>query len=322
MQQRLARGIQYEDVAQAADALLQEGTRPTIERIRLRIGRGSPNTVSPMLEQWFGRLGQRLGTFNARGQGGDVPAIPDAVLQMAQTLWEKASSEAKAHSELACAAERARLDSEAQQMQEAKAQLEMRELAMKERLRTMEEALQLCTQQLGESNERWQVSQRTLAAQEAEITANRSALERSRGHASALQQRLDVLQNQAKEERAAMEKRHQDSERRWLAEVDRARQETRKSTLLVQDGERRLNALQQEADNLRAVHHAEALEQTLQITALRHDLASARRSAEQSKFLLQEVQLHAAKSQEAAFKAHLINRRTPPVRRKLGKKRP
>ena len=61
MQQRLTRGIQYEDVASAADALLHQGMRPTIERIRLHIGRGSPNTVSPMLEQWFSGLGKRLG---------------------------------------------------------------------------------------------------------------------------------------------------------------------------------------------------------------------------------------------------------------------
>jgi transcriptional regulator with AAA-type ATPase domain len=40
--------------------LLHEGPRPTIERVRQKIGRGSPNTVSPMLERWFASLGQRL----------------------------------------------------------------------------------------------------------------------------------------------------------------------------------------------------------------------------------------------------------------------
>ena len=46
-----SRGIQEADVFAAADALLAEGQRPTIERVRLKIGRGSPNTVSPMLER-------------------------------------------------------------------------------------------------------------------------------------------------------------------------------------------------------------------------------------------------------------------------------
>ena len=75
MQYRTSRGIQYEDVAQAADALLQEGSRPTIERIRLRLGRGSPNTVSPMLEQWFAGLGQRLGGVVPMSSDNAVPAL-------------------------------------------------------------------------------------------------------------------------------------------------------------------------------------------------------------------------------------------------------
>ena len=58
--QQFRRGIQEEDVFRAADALLAEGLRPTIERVRLKIGRGSPNTVSPMLERWFASLGERL----------------------------------------------------------------------------------------------------------------------------------------------------------------------------------------------------------------------------------------------------------------------
>lgn len=44
------RGIQSEDVVQAADALIAEGLRPTIERVRQKIGRGSPNTVGPLLD--------------------------------------------------------------------------------------------------------------------------------------------------------------------------------------------------------------------------------------------------------------------------------
>ena len=43
----MPRGIDQDDVWKAADALLIEGARPTIERIRQKIGRGSPNTVSP-----------------------------------------------------------------------------------------------------------------------------------------------------------------------------------------------------------------------------------------------------------------------------------
>ena len=61
-----SRGIQEADVFAAADALLAEGKRPTIERVRLKIGRGSPNTVSPMLERWFATLGERLVSIDGR----------------------------------------------------------------------------------------------------------------------------------------------------------------------------------------------------------------------------------------------------------------
>ena len=319
MQQRLTRGIQYEDVAQAADALLHEGLRPTIERIRMRIGRGSPNTVSPMLEQWFSSLGKRLGGLNGQKEGA---GIPDAVVQGAKALWEQASAEAQERSELACAAERARLKGEAEQLIDARAQLELREHALSERLKTMEDALQLCSQQLEESNARWQASQRNFAVQSAEIATNRAALEREREKTAELQRRLDSAQNQAKEEQASLDERHRNSERRWLAEVDRARQDSLKSTLLAQESERRLGTLQQEADALKAVHHAKELEHALQISSLRHELASALYSAEQSGLLLKHAQQRTnSQREDTPFKPSAANRRIPPVRRKLGKNR-
>lgn len=63
----MARGITESDVFKACDMLL-EGARPTIERVRQTLGRGSPNTISPMLETWFKHLGARIkdpGAFSA-----------------------------------------------------------------------------------------------------------------------------------------------------------------------------------------------------------------------------------------------------------------
>lgn len=47
---RVTRGVQIDEVWAAADAVLAQGSRPTIERIRVHLGRGSPNTVAPMLD--------------------------------------------------------------------------------------------------------------------------------------------------------------------------------------------------------------------------------------------------------------------------------
>lgn len=88
----MARGITRDEVWKACDALLLEGARPTIERVRLKLGRGSPNTVSPMLETWFKHLGARItdpGAFAA------PVSMPDPVHQAAQHLWEAAQAEAR-----------------------------------------------------------------------------------------------------------------------------------------------------------------------------------------------------------------------------------
>lgn len=89
----MPRGIQENDVWQAADALLLEGARPTIERVRQKIGSGSPNTVSPHLETWFKHLGRRIKDPGAFAAPTDVP---DPVLQAARHFWETALAQTRA----------------------------------------------------------------------------------------------------------------------------------------------------------------------------------------------------------------------------------
>lgn len=103
---RSGRGIQEAQVWEAADALVHEGLRPTIERVRQKIGSGSPNTVSPMLERWFATLSKRLG---GRGAGlakpsnasnpstvttGEAHQVPLTILQAAEQFWGVAQREA------------------------------------------------------------------------------------------------------------------------------------------------------------------------------------------------------------------------------------
>jgi hypothetical protein len=49
-------GISQSDVSHAADSLLRLGERPTIEKVRAKIGKGSPNTINPMLDAWWKTL--------------------------------------------------------------------------------------------------------------------------------------------------------------------------------------------------------------------------------------------------------------------------
>lgn len=88
----MARGITETDVWTASDALLLEGARPTIERVRQKIGRGSPNTVSPYLDTWFKSLGTRIkdpGAFST------PPDVPDQIVHVAKQLWAMAQAESR-----------------------------------------------------------------------------------------------------------------------------------------------------------------------------------------------------------------------------------
>jgi len=82
----MARGITQTQVNDAADALLQRGIRPTIEKLRAELGTGSPNTLMRMVETWWSQLAERLAA-QARA---DVPGLPEPVQRAMQVLWAEA----------------------------------------------------------------------------------------------------------------------------------------------------------------------------------------------------------------------------------------
>ena len=78
----MARGITQDRVNQAADALLQRGQRPTIDKVRAELGTGSPNTLIRLLEIWWAGLAERLAA-QARA---DLPGVPEPVQGAMMTL--------------------------------------------------------------------------------------------------------------------------------------------------------------------------------------------------------------------------------------------
>ena len=86
------RGVQMEEVWAAADAVLKLGERPTTEPERPHLGRGSPNTVGPMLDGWYGSLAKRLqspGDAVEQDGGAEVP-LPAPVVRAAKAIWGRA----------------------------------------------------------------------------------------------------------------------------------------------------------------------------------------------------------------------------------------
>ncbi len=84
------RGITQSDVSHAADALLRSGERPTIEKIRAKLGKGSPNTINPMLDAWWKTLSARLDSGPAA-----LHRLPESIAHIAEALWMQALEEGK-----------------------------------------------------------------------------------------------------------------------------------------------------------------------------------------------------------------------------------
>ena len=199
------RGITDQDVWRAADALLLDGQRPTIERVRLHIGRGSPNTVSPHLDTWFSRLGARI----ADPQAFRAPAADDTpapVQALAAQLWDTAQALARGQ------AESRALEAEALQRQAQAAADDLRAELARQRARADALAADL------------DALQRAHAAAQATAQAAQAALaERADAHARALAD-AHALRAQAQADVAAAAERASAAERRAAADMDRERQ--------------------------------------------------------------------------------------------------
>lgn len=91
----MPKGITQEQVNAAADALVADGEKPTVEKIRQALGTGSPNTVIRMLDTWRGSLAQRLQEVIK------LPDVPQEAGQAFAEVWRVAVAHADT---LACAA--------------------------------------------------------------------------------------------------------------------------------------------------------------------------------------------------------------------------
>jgi hypothetical protein len=167
-----SRGITARDVELAADVLLRSGERPTIERVREKIGRGSPNTINPLLDSWWKRLAARLDAGPAA-----LHRLPETVAHVAETLWMQALDEARRRAEQ-------ELNRQAHSAAKLEEDLEVRShvLALREgelqaRLEGRERDLDELRLQLRALNLRARKDQATIAGQAARIAGLEHRLE-------------------------------------------------------------------------------------------------------------------------------------------------
>ena len=127
------RGISALDVERAADQLLRDGERPTVERIRARLGTGSPNTINPLLDSWWKRLGNRLDAGPAA-----LHRLPETVVHITESLWLQALEEARRRALLELGAEKRAVDHAKDGFELRTHVLSLREGEMESRLRERE----------------------------------------------------------------------------------------------------------------------------------------------------------------------------------------
>ncbi|ADX46394.1 KfrA domain-containing protein DNA-binding domain protein [Paracidovorax avenae ATCC 19860] len=230
------RGVQMEEVWAAADAVLALGERPTVERVRHQLGRGSPNTVGPMLDSWYATLARRLqAPADASDPGeGAGEALPAPVARAAKALWARALQQADESATARLAQSRAGLDAQAEALRLIQDELAREKQRLDDRGEAYVVALQARDAQIAEAARQAQELQQQLLACQQLLDSARSDNTQLRKAADADRKRQEARDADHQAERARLEERAQAQERRLHAEVDRARQESRRLALQLE----------------------------------------------------------------------------------------
>lgn len=294
MQSKSTKGVQQEDVWCAADALIADGLKPTIERVRQKIGRGSPNTVSPMLESWFATLSSRLGVSGTQLQSSNTPV---ELQQIAENLWSAALkiSRQEAFEEIA---------QSQQQLSEAKQSLQVREselMQKEEVLAAQYSALEAARRAAVEKSDDLmaRLAQMEIAAskQRMEVEILRKKMNAIDAEKETERQRSSEAAKQHHTERQKYEERSDATQRKFLEEIDNARQEVKRMRSEAVISEKRMesdrNLLQvkvqfQEKELLTA--NELAVLQATEINSQRHALAIANSRSDELCSLLEKQQ--------------------------------
>lgn len=235
------RGVQMDEVWAAADAVLTLGERPTIERVRQQLGRGSPNTVGPMLDGWYSGLAKRLqapGDTVEQDAGTDAP-LPAAVLRAAKTLWGRALQHADERATAQSTQAREELNAQADALHHAQEALAQETQRLSDRSEAYGVAMQAKDAQIAELGRLVQDLQLQLASNQEMLATSRAESVQLRRAADADRRRQEAKDVEHQAERSRLEERAQAQERRLNAEVDRSRQESKRLALQLEGDNRK-----------------------------------------------------------------------------------
>ena len=311
-----SRGVQQEDVWFAADSLIADGLRPTIERVRQKIGRGSPNTVSPMLETWFATLASRLGVNK---QDSESEHIPKALQQAIKAAWEIALEKGREESALEIVRAQDDLAQATLMVQNREVELVQMEQVRAVKQQALEDAVNSAKNITEDALARLSEAQQLASKRDMEIQnlhARLITVETARD--SEIRQHQEITADYLSE-RQKLEERTQATQHRLFEEIDRARQKTIKISSDAQTVERqfaaekilreeKIRTLEKEQSTIQALYAA----QSIDIHALRETLAVSDSRSHEIKTLL-KAQLDDSKNAVARLTDALLNREAAPA---------
>lgn len=325
---KLPRGVQTADVWDAADAVLMAGQRPTIERVRQKLGRGSPNTVAPMLEAWFAQLGQRLGTMSGGSAGNAAvlgamttsgqPQPPASVLDLAQSLWDAALDQAKQAAQQQWESAQAELTQQRSQLTADRAELERERQTLAQQHSTLEQMLALSRTQVADLTRRLADADVWRLEKEQSVAVLTNRLEDLRLQHKQLQQRMDDTVAAQAQERQRLQDRATENEHRLLNEVDLARQETKAARQTLATRQKQWEEAARQADEQLQTAQARLQAAETQTAASQAQLAHLqRRNAELETSLLDNRHTIQTLQHQLAAALSALKTQPPPSKRSI-----
>lgn len=225
------KGVQYEEVVEAATQLQKQGDNPTIQRIREWLGTGSFTTISEHLRQW--REYQR----NATPLQQDSQDLPTSLAKLTQEIWQQACIEAdeklKSYQQQADVEIRQALTDkqvaleEAQRMEEKNLLIDRKNNELLADMKNQAAKLSRVESELSNSQMQEQTLKTQLDKQETEAKDKINQLSQTLDKQQADYELTLAKQKEAQQAALAHEQqRNEENQLRWMQEVDLARQQT------------------------------------------------------------------------------------------------
>lgn len=193
----MAVGVPENEVYAAADAVLARGERPTVERVRLELGRGSPARVGGLLDQWWAGLAERLSGETR------LPTLPAEVSQAFVAVWQQAIHLAQGVAEQALSEQRQVLAAEYERVASVEDQARQDAALARQHAIVAKAAQQVSETRLADLE--LLLEERTTQIQGLQQQRDNLVRERSdaRQHSQTLQLELQELRLKAEQERVA-----------------------------------------------------------------------------------------------------------------------